>query len=301
MSGNAQPNQRQALLQAVAQQQAQIRRLAHENQILALQMGYVAQLAGVDKQVEAIRKKADADNPAQPVPNPPSENAAESTEQAVTPEAYDDVRNPGMTPGSVNELPADTTDVALAPGESLPTAPFNELENVQAPVAGTETQLPLDQTRIEQDVRVGPQASPVVNPQVAFPWHISPNQSNQGEGGQPGQMTAAKQGGNRTIAALKLARLQIEAGMAETTDDLALGAQIESSQASDAEIASTTATLEQVRKAASRQARPANLVPRSASVQRTVPSLAGGSGSGMSTTAGAAPVADDTADSDLFD
>lgn len=293
MSGNAQqPNQRQALLRAVAQQQQQIQQLAHDNQVLALQLGYVAQLAGVGKQVEAIRKKADADNPAQPVPNPPSEQAFESTEQAVTPETYDDVRNPGMTPGSVNDLAADTTDVALAPGESLPTAPFNDLENVQAPVAGTETQLPLDQTRIETDVRVGPQASPAANPQVAFPWQISPNQSNQGEA------RAASRGGNRTIAALKLARLQIEAGMAETTDDLALGAQIEASAVSDAEIATTTATLEGVRKAASRQARPAHLVPRSASVQRTTPSLAGGSGAGLTATAAAE---DDMQDSLFLD
>lgn len=282
-------NERQALLQAVAAQQKQIRFLAHQNAVQGLQLAYVAKLAGVSKQVEAIKKKADAENPGQPVPNPPSEPAVESTEQAVTPEAYDDVRNPGITPGSAQDLAADTTDVALAPGASLPTAPFNELVNVQAPVAGTETQLPLDQTRIEQDVRVGPQASPVVNPQVAFPWHISPNQSNQG------QATASV--GNRTIAALRLARLQIEAGLA-TGDDLALGAQIEASGVSDAEIVSTASTLESVKKAASKS-RPAGLVPRSASVQRTTPSLAGGSG--LTSVASASPVSEDVADSDLFD
>ena len=68
-------NERQALLQAVAAQQKQIRFLAHQNAVQGLQLAYVAKLAGVSKQVEAIKKKADAENPGQPVPNPPSEPA----------------------------------------------------------------------------------------------------------------------------------------------------------------------------------------------------------------------------------
>ena len=276
------------LMAAIAAQQKQIENLTRHIAVQDLQMAYVARLAGVGKQVEAIKKKADIENPAQPVANPASEQPFETTEQAVTPETNDDVRNPGMTPGSVNNIAADTTDVALAPGESLPTAPYNELQNVQAPVAGTETQLPLDQTRIETDVRVGPQASPVANPEVAFPWNISPNQSN------------ASLGGNRTVQAMRLARLQIQAGLVQG-DDLGIAAQIEASAVSDAEINSTINTLASVQKAASRQqARPAGLVPRSASVQRTTPSLAGGD-SGVAHVASAASVSDDTADADLFD
>jgi hypothetical protein len=274
------------LMAAVAAQQKQITKMARENAILRLQLGYVAQLAGVTKQVEAIRKKADIENPAQPVANPPSEGPFETTEEAVQPEAFDDVRNPGMTPGSVSKVPAETTDVALAPGESLPTSPFNELENVQAPVSGTETQLPLNQTRIETDVRVGDP----MNPQVAYPWDISPNQSNGGT-------TASK--GNRTIASIQLARLQINAGLSpDEGNDLVLGAKIESSKISDGEIFSTIRTLASVQKAASRQPRPAGLVPRSASVRRTTPSLAGDSG--LATVAQASSVSDDTADADLF-
>jgi hypothetical protein len=272
---------------AVASQQRQIEAMARENAVLRLQLGYVAQLAGVSKQVEAIRKRADIENPAQPVANPPSEGPFETTEQAVQPEAYDDVRNPGQTPGSVNKVPAQSVDVALNPGESLPTAPFNQLDNVQAPIQGTETQLPLNQTRVETDVRVGDP----MNPQVAYPWDMSPNQSN---GGGPGKAASR---GNRTIASIQLARLQIEAGLSQETNDLALGAQIEASRVSDAEIASTINTLAGVRRVASRQTqRPPGMVPRTAGVRRTTPSLATDPG----LTVVASVSGDDTADADLF-
>lgn len=279
MSGNA-PQGRSALHVALEGQQKTIAGLQHRLAVQDIVIDYISNLAGVGTQVTAIRKKADQDNPAQPIPNPPSEQAFETTEQAVEPEARDNVSNPGMTPGSVENIAADTTDVALAPGESLPTAPFNELQNVQAPVAGTETQLPLDQTRIETDVRVGDPMAP----DVAYPW------------------TIASAGGSRTMASVRLARLQIEAGVSKATDDLALGAQIEASAATNAEIENTIKTLEQVRTASrAQQTRPQHLVPRSASVQRTTPSLAGDAGQGFQATAGNGVVSDDTADSDLFD
>lgn len=266
---------RNALHAALESQQKVIDGLTRKVAVQDLLIDFVADLAGVTNQVTAIRKKADLDNPAQPVDNPPSEPATESTEEAATPEAYDNVFNPGMTPGSVDNIAADTTDVVLTPGASLPTAPFNELVNVQAPVAGTETQLPLDQTRIETDVRVGDPT----NPQTAFPWTLS----------------------TRTTAATYLARLQIESGLAEgETSDLVLGGKIASSSATDQEIAATIKTLDSVKKAASRQqARPGGLVPRAASTQRSVPSLV--ADQGMQSLASASPVSADTADSDLFD
>ncbi len=281
MSPAPQPQQpkdeRSALRAALSSQQVTLNALARKQAVQDLLIDYVADLAGVSKQVTAIRKRADLDNPAQPVDNPPSEPVTESTEEAATPEARDNVQAPGMTPGSVDNVAADTTDVALAPGESLPTAPFNQLVNPQAPVAGTETQLPLDQTRIETDVRVGDPT----NPETAYPW------------------TIASAGGNRVTASIHLARLQIESGMSNETSDLVLGGKIAASESPDAEIESTIRTLEAVRKAAStKQARPASLVPRAASAQRTVPSLVSG---GIQAQASASPVADDTRDSDLFD
>ena len=282
------------LMAAVAAQQKQINSLAHENAILRFQLGYVAQLAGVTKQVEAIRKRADAANPAQPVEDPPSEGGVSSTEEAVQPEAYDDVRNPGMTPGSVNNIAADTTDVALAPGETMGTSPFNQLQNVQAPIAGTEGPLAPDQTRIETDVRVGDP----MNPEVAFPWDISPNQSNGGGPAAPAGGAPAAHQGSRTMASIQLARLQMAAGLSNESNDLVLGARIESSKTSNAEIASAINILASVQRVAARNGqRPTGLVPRSASVQRTTPSLAGD----MSVVSSASSVSDDTMDSDLFE
>lgn len=288
MSGNPAREGRDALLAALEGQQKTLNALAHKMAVQDVVLDYVAGLAGVGQQVTAIRKRADLDNPAQPVDNPPSQPATESTEQAATPEAYDNVANPGMTPGSVQDVAADTTDVALAPGESLPTAPFNNLVDVQAPVAGTEGPLPLDQTRIETDVRVDQAAaSPASNPAVAYPWTLASKGGEQGSSG-------------RTMASLRLARLQIEAGVAQG-DDLAVAAQIERSAISDDQIAQTIATLDGVKKAATlRATRPANLVPRAASAQRAVPSMA--ADGPIQASASVVPVgANDTMDADLFD
>lgn len=277
-------------LQALASQQQQIQTLLAQNNALAAfasaaqeeitvlknQMHALAKVAGFDGEMEGIRSTAlralaDINNPAQPVEAPASEAAAETTEQALAPDTHDNVMNPGMTPGSVKDLAADTTTTPLVPGETLPTNPYNQLVNVEAPVAGTETQRPLSETKIETDVRVG---NPMV-PDVAFPWTIKSS--------------------SRTMASIRLARLQIEAGIAEG-DDLALAEKIASTEGlTDEAIDAQISTLASVQRVASRQ-RPAGLVPRAASVQRTVPSLAAGD-TGIQATAAAA---DDDA-SDLFD
>lgn len=278
------PSERQALLTAVAAQQKQIDSLTQQAAAQDRAIAYIASLAGVGKQVTAMRKSADVNNPASPYPDPPSEAPTETTQEAATPEAADDVRNPGMTPGSVNDLAADTTTVALEPGTALPTEPFTNLVNPQAPIAGTETQLPLEQTRIETDVRVSPNADPAVNPQTAFPW----------------TMASKSDDSSRTMASIRLARLQIEAGVVSTNDDLALGAQIEKSAATDAEINATIKTLESV-KTASKKQRPAGLVPRSASAQRSTPSMSGDGVFAQPMQVQASSVTADVADSDLFD
>lgn len=258
----------------------------HEIEKLKLKLAYVARLAGVSDEMDAIDKRAnqfkqaDVANPGQPVPDPASQGPTESTEQAVTPETYDDPTRPGQTPGSVQDLPADTTDLALNPGETLPTSPYGDMVDVTAPVAGTETHIPNEQTRIETDVRVG---DPMV-PDTAFPWIMSPNQSNgqPPASGEMGQGKAASVSGDdlarvRTFASIKLARLRIQAGI-EQGDDLSVAGSIEQSDLTDGAIAHEIQTLGRVQKAASAQnrPRPAGLVPRSASAQRTTPSLAGG-------------------------
>lgn len=282
---------------------------------------YIARIAGITPQVTAIRKRADVENPAQPVPNPASQQATETTEQAVMPETYDNAMAPGMTPGSVQQLPADTTGTPMDPGATLPTAPYNDLTDVTAPVAGAETQRPLPETRTEVDVRVGDP----MNLERAFPWqpNVGPDAMGGGQGGgqqqrqssqQQGQQRAASrqepeqsdeaQSANRTTASIRLARLRIQAGVANG-EDLSVAAGIEAdANLSDSDIDHEINTLSNVMRAASsrqgQQQRPGHLVPRAASsVQRTTPSLANGGG-GQQAMASASNVGDDTADADLF-
>jgi hypothetical protein len=248
------PPERKPLLAALAAQQKTIDALtaykdASQREIIVLksQLHHLAEIAGLGPAMASIRKKADIDNPAQPVPAPPSEAPFETTEQALQSETHDNVQNPGQTPGSVQDLAADTTTTPLVPGEALPTSPYNDLVNVEAPVAGTETQRPLNETKIETDVRVGDPMAP----QVAFPWTIS---------------------SQRTMASIRLARLRIEAGLAQG-DDLGLGQTIASDQSiSDDAIDTEINTLSRVRQVQATRQRPAGLVPRAAS-GRTAPSL----------------------------
>jgi hypothetical protein len=305
-------NQQREVIQSLHRQAAKDR----------LVTDYIAHLAGVTQQVTAIRKKADAENPAQPVPNPASQSATESTEEAVTPETYDNAMAPGQTPGSTQNLPADTTGTAMDPGATLPTAPYNDLTDVTAPVQGTETQRPLPETRTEVDVRVGDP----MNLERAFEWqpNMGPDAMGQAGGqqrqssqrGQDGQQKAASREGqgeqqqdpqqageSRSMASMRLARLRIQAGVESNTDDLSVAASIQSDDSlSDDAIDNEIQTLSKVMKAASSrqgQGRPRNAVPRSGGrgVQRTMPSMAGGEPSMQAT----ASVGDDTADSDLFD
>jgi uncharacterized coiled-coil protein SlyX len=262
-----------------------------------LALAFIAKMAGLTDHLAAIDKQADAANPAQPVEDPGSQGPSESTDQARTPEAQDDPRAQGVTPGSNQGIAADSTDVALNPGQSLPTSPYGDLQDASAPVAGTETHVPNDLTRIETDVRVGDPT----DPEVAFPWTLG-NENPQAEdavsdGASAEQRAASVQ--NRTMATIHLARLRLAAGIAKG-DDLQIAAAIDGNAGiSDHDIAKEIEVLSSVTKAAARQARPANLVPKSASTQRTVPSLAGDPG--LSSLGSAASVADDTADADLFD
>lgn len=295
--------QRHMLREALKAQQAVIEHMGNQIQHLAARMDLsdvvvddIAGLAGVSKRVAAIRRQADIDNPGQPVPNPPSEQAYETTEQAITPEARDDVRAPGLTPGSTNDVAAESVSTAITPGTDIPTQPVNDLMNVQAPVAGTETHIPDDQTRIEEDVRISPNASPAVNPEVAFPWVAGPNNSN--DGSAPTAERVASQGGGqaRTFAAMRLAQLQIEAGIADEADSLTLGQKIASSSATDGEIQSTIATLSRVASASQRKSAQPRM-NRSAAV-RSAPSLVSTGGAHLG---GHSPVQQEVADSDLFD
>lgn len=282
-------------LQALAEQQKvidQLRRHAVRQdqsiQHLAKGLQCLASMAGVqDKVAAAMIKKADVQNPAQPVPEPPAGPPVESTQEAKTPEAFADVQAPGLVPGSTNDVAADATTTAYTPGMDVAGPAFHELVDVTAPVDGTQGPRPLQETKTLTDVRVGDP----MNPQTAYPL-----QGQFQNAQRTSSKTAARDASLRTMAALRLARLQIEAGTAETESDFALAASIEkdasvSTEAIEAEIA----TLEKVKRVAHKRAASARLVPQSAN-RRQVPSM-----QGTSRTASAAPVSDETADADLFD
>lgn len=300
---------RNALRQAVASQQQMLIQTQAENAGLRhrvakadLVIDFIAKMAGLTEHVAAIRTRADAMNPGQPIPDPPGVAPSETTEQAATPEAMDSPLIPGQTPGSVQHLPADATGTPMDPGTTLPTAPYNNLVDVTAPVEGTQTHVPLDQTRTEVDVRVGDP----MNPQRAFPWGMGPDAQGGQKAAAVAQPTAA-QAQNRTLASIRLARLQIEANIA-SGPDLEVGALIESNASlSDADIAREIEILERVRTASAHTAsqRPAAAVPQramSTQVARTAPSLVQApGGQPMQTTAVANSVDADMENADLFD
>ena len=249
------------LMAATAAQQREI-------DVQRQQIEYLATLAGVQAQVEHIRVKADANNPADPVPDPAPQGAPETTEQARTPGSYDDPRSPGITPGSTNGVPAAATDVPMQPGASIPTTPYNQLQDVTAPIAGTQTgdlgeQAGQDATtRRNVDVRALGIGEPgdQMDPSVAFPWTMSPNASNVGV--PAGGEMAGGGGGSRTMAALRLAEARIAAGI-ERGDKFAVTAAIEGDATmTEARIVDELNTLARVASAGSGRERRNDLVPR---------------------------------------
>lgn len=249
------------LMAAVASQQKAIEATAGENKRLRAAIELIARYAGLSE------KLADVLNPGQPVPDPASAGPSETTEEAERSEAADSPLNLGMTPNSVGNLPADANTTALTPGADIPTAPFNELVDVTAPVAGTETHVPLDQTKLEVDVRVGDPD----NPQKAFEWTLG---GDNGDGANPS--AHQMHGASRTFASLKLAKLRLQAGL-EEGEELEVAGRIEANASlSNDMIGHETSILSRV---ASKQTQmqgrqaPRNLVPRSASQERQAPSL----------------------------
>lgn len=277
-------------------QRKQLAVQAAQLEVQGRQISLIARLAGVTDEVEALAKtatvkQADIANPAQPIPDPGEQAPSESTEQATTPETNDDVRSPGQTGNSTQGVPAAATDTALTPGGTLPAEPYGNLQDVTAPVSGTNTgEVGGDQTRIETDVRVGNPA----NWDVAFPWTMSENKSNSNPP-STGEMAASSGGPSRTHACLRLARLQIQAGIA-TGDDLTVSARLEADASlTDDLINREIGTLDRVVKAASTRTAPSTGRVAARSAERVAPSLA------AQATASAAPLASGDEVSDLFD
>lgn len=253
-------------LGAIKTQQDQIKRLTAGLQ-------HLSRIAGLEHHVASAMGlkfvQADVQNPAEPVPEPPAAPAVGGTVQTKTPEAFGDVTAPGLVPGSTNDVAADATTTNYTPGEDIPAPAFRNLQDVTAPVDGTQTQRPLSETRTEHDVRVGDP----MNPQTAFPM-TGPFQQAQRTAGRKTAQQLAEEASLRTFASVRLARLRIEDGTGDGSSDLEQGQRIEkdasfSIEAIEAEIATLDRSLK-ARKAAAQQHNP-SLVPRMASRKQAPP------------------------------
>lgn len=252
-----------------------------KRQIAALTEGfrYIASVAGMssDPKVRALLKAAmDDENPANGYgwanPGPSAEEAPEDTSSNALGDVSPDTEGGGATDsvetiGETSE--SDTSPDAvtdLEGGETLlDVLDYEEDQDVTEPVAGTDT---LGQGEAGEpgtnhtEVEVVHDPVQINDPET--PWPLE-------EGGW--DLSASQQ--NRTMASLRLAKLRIKAGIAKG-DDLALGTKIAQSKASTAAINAEIQTLEKVTKARKNSSSPRprrNLVPRSAKVERTVPSL----------------------------
>jgi hypothetical protein len=240
-----------------SKQEIQIRQLTRG-------LSAVARLTGLDQQVRTaiFRRTADEQNPAQPVPDPAPEGPTQTTVDAETPEAYADVRAPGLVPGTNNDTAADAVSTAYTPGQDIASPALNQLVDVTRPIDGTQGPRPLSETKTLIDVRTGDP----MNAQVAFPVN-GPYANAQ-------RTSSLEDGTTRALAAMRLAKLRIATGTAEHDDEMILTDSI----AKDASLSTDTinreiATLDRVNKSASRQVdAPRNVVPR-ASVQRTTPNM----------------------------
>lgn len=313
---------RTAELSAITAQQRVVDELRRENAALHAGLAFIASLAGVTEELDAVLKQADLANPAQPVDDPPQGPPSQTTEEALASGAptgsgnglargpghtEDDPSRPGATPGSMTAVPAEATTTALTPGVEIPTAPASNLQDVTAPVQGTNPSqdggVPIEQRRIETDVRVNPNPLAAQGPGIggagtdgtAFPWTIAARQQLSDP------QSPEDERGARTFAAIRLAKLRVTAGLVRG-DELELATMIERDAAlSLHDIEREIGTLGQVTKAAAvAQAQPRyprTMGPRTAS--RTAPSFAESPPPAMAMTAGATGY--DSDDGDLFD
>jgi len=317
--------QHTAELAAITAQQRVVDALRRENASLRAGLSFIAELAGVGSELHAILKQADELNPAQPVPDPPQAPPTSTTEQALMTGAptgsgtgtargpghtEDDPSRPGTTPGSLTAVPAEQTTTAVTPGVEMQTPPAGQLIDVTAPVQGTNPSqdggVPLEQRRIETDVRVNPNPLAAQGPGIggqgndgtAFPWTLPAREGLRATA----SLTPEDERGARTFASIRLAKLRVQAGLVRG-DELELGTHIERDAGlSLHDIEREIETLGQVtRVASSAQAQaqpryPRGIAPKAAA--RVAPSFSGEPQPAMAMTAGVTGYDND--DFDLF-
>jgi len=256
-------------LAALAEQQKQINELTKA-------VAFIANVAGVSghRSVSRLVRRAADENPANSgwaITTPPGQQGSpQSGPAALNLKVDDDAVNIGASPLTDVSPDAQTSPTSV---DTILNEPLHlNVQDVTKQVAGTEDLGKGDRgkpgtNRIDTDVRVGDPT----DPHPAF--------SDGGYLSGPDAKAASAQ--SRTFASLRLARLQIEAGIA-TGDDLALSQAIASSRVSNEVLQAQIETLAQVASASSAStARRAPgsraLVPRSTrTATRSVPSMSEG-------------------------
>lgn len=239
------------------------------------------EVAALEPHVAGLRRQADVDNPAQPIPTPPAEAPVATTGEQLEGLNADDVMTPGAT--STTDVSPDATTSLDGTGTTL-DAPLNlNQQDVTKPVAGTEGPRPIEEVRIETDVRVGTPAEP-----SKTMW---PMEGPFAEQPKVGQRTVDP----RTIAAMRLAGLRLAAGTAQG-EQIAIATQIVSSDMTDEVLQHEIRTLTPVVASLGQRQQAPAVAPTHPAPTRTMPSLA-------PTTASAPPVGGevDAADTALFE
>ena len=236
---------------------AEVKRLLQEvkknQRAVQAQVEYIGKAAGLERQLKVVRKRADVENPAQPIPEPTPAPAAYSTE-----ETRDHTDADLLTPGGVAEVSdvSEDLNVDLLEAGGVWDVELTDGGDVTVPVAGTTEQRPYDETVINAEVQYRG-----LDTELAY------------EESQPLFGEEAKEA--RFVAALRLARLRLQAGIA-TGDDLTLATSISQSKMKTSAIRQEIKTLDEVVKAGSKKpvSRTAarRLVPKAAG--RTAPSMA---------------------------
>lgn len=239
----------------------------------------IAALAGVDvsriyaqaeRRIASLQRRADAENPAQPLPEPSAEAPSESSDEALGNLNDADVTSVG-TVTEDDGLSGTTVDVT-AVGEVMADETAATAD-VTAPTSGAAME--------DQDATLqGDVTARGLDAENAFPI-------------EPAFAAAAQ---NRVFASLRLARLRLQAGIAQG-DDLALSEQIAKSAMTDESIRHEIGTLSAVTRTAS--ASPRQSVPMTREVRRAVPSLGATASSGTPAAIGGSNPAIE--DSFLFD
>lgn len=197
--------------------------VARQKQIIQSQATRIAQLE------RALRRLADANNPAQPVTEPGSESPAATTEQTRAADTTIQVTQPG----GIMAAPDAMATVDLTQPGGVAQAPNAISQTVTAPVNGYEQSVA--DMRTEVDVNTAGET--IGENYITGDW---------------ANTTASKRDQARTFASLRLARLRLEAGI-ESGDDIAIAQKIAASKSPDAAIRAEIDALSKVQRTAGRR------------------------------------------------